>query len=72
MSTFAAVLMCSLLWLGPVSGEAVTTGEQRPEQRQLISKAHLKLVQERFKAEGVSASRWRVARHTAGCICWAA
>jgi hypothetical protein len=40
MSTVVAVLMCSLLWLGPVSGETGTTGEQRPEQRQLISKAH--------------------------------
>jgi peptidoglycan hydrolase-like protein with peptidoglycan-binding domain len=55
MSTFVAVLMCSLLWLGPVIGEAGTTGEQRPEQRQLISKDNLKLVQERLKAEGMYA-----------------
>ena len=55
MSTFVAVLMCSLLWLGPVIGEAGTTGEQRPEQRQLISKDNLKLVQERLKVEGMYA-----------------
>jgi peptidoglycan hydrolase-like protein with peptidoglycan-binding domain len=55
MSTFVAVLMCSLLWLCPVMGEAGTTGEQRPEQGQLISKDNLKLVQERLQAEGVYA-----------------
>ena len=53
MSTFVAVLMCSLLWLCPMIGEAGTTGEQRPEQRQLISKNNLKLVQERLQAEGM-------------------
>jgi peptidoglycan hydrolase-like protein with peptidoglycan-binding domain len=36
-------------------GEAGTTGEQRPEQRQLISKDNLKLVQERLQAEGMYA-----------------
>jgi peptidoglycan hydrolase-like protein with peptidoglycan-binding domain len=55
MSTFVAVLTCSLLWLGPVIVEAGTTSEQRPEQRQLISKDNLKLVQERLQAEGVYA-----------------
>ena len=33
MSMVVAVLMCSLLWLYPVLGEAGTAGEQRPEQR---------------------------------------
>jgi peptidoglycan hydrolase-like protein with peptidoglycan-binding domain len=55
MSTFVAVLMCSLLWLVPVISEAGVTGEQRPEQRQLINKDNVKLVQERLKAEGVYA-----------------
>ena len=55
MSTFVAVLMCSLLWLCPMIGEAGTTSEQRPEQRQLISKDNLQLVQERLQAEGVYA-----------------
>jgi peptidoglycan hydrolase-like protein with peptidoglycan-binding domain len=35
--------------------EAGTTGEQHPEQKQLITKGNLKLVQERLKAEGVYA-----------------
>ena len=35
--------------------EAGITGEQRPEQKQLITKGNLKLVQERLKAEGVYA-----------------
>ena len=58
MHTFVAVLMCSVLWLCPILGEAGTagtTGEQRPEQPQLMSKENLKLVQERLKAEGVYA-----------------
>jgi hypothetical protein len=36
MSTCVAVLLCSLLGLGPVMVEAGTTSEQRPERRQLI------------------------------------
>jgi peptidoglycan hydrolase-like protein with peptidoglycan-binding domain len=55
MHTVVAVLMCSLLWLCPVMVEAGTTGEQRPEQKQLISKGNLKLLQERLQAEGVYA-----------------
>jgi peptidoglycan hydrolase-like protein with peptidoglycan-binding domain len=57
MQTLVAVLMCSVLWLGPVLVEAGTagTGEQRPEQRQIISKDNLKLIQERLTAEGVYA-----------------
>jgi peptidoglycan hydrolase-like protein with peptidoglycan-binding domain len=58
MHTVVAVLMCSLLWLCPVMVEAGTpgtTGEQRPEQPQLISKDNLKLLQERLQAEGVYA-----------------
>jgi peptidoglycan hydrolase-like protein with peptidoglycan-binding domain len=35
--------------------EAGTTGEPRPEQKQLITTGNLKLVQERLKAEGVYA-----------------
>jgi peptidoglycan hydrolase-like protein with peptidoglycan-binding domain len=55
MSTFVAVLMCSLLWLCPLIGEAGTTSEQRPEQGQLISKDNVKLVQQRLQAEGMYA-----------------
>jgi peptidoglycan hydrolase-like protein with peptidoglycan-binding domain len=57
MRTLVAVLLCSVLGLCPVLGEAGTagTGEQRPEQRQLISKDGLKLIQERLRAEGVYA-----------------
>jgi peptidoglycan hydrolase-like protein with peptidoglycan-binding domain len=58
MHTFVVMLMCSVLWLGPIlveTGTAGTTGQQRPEQQQLISKDNLKLVQERLKAEGVYA-----------------
>jgi peptidoglycan hydrolase-like protein with peptidoglycan-binding domain len=46
-----AVLMCSVLWLCPVMVEAGTTGQQPPEQRQLLSKDNVKLIQERLKAE---------------------
>jgi hypothetical protein len=55
MQTLVAVLLCSVLWLCPVLVEAGTTGEQRPEQKQLISKETLKLIQERLAAEGVYA-----------------
>jgi peptidoglycan hydrolase-like protein with peptidoglycan-binding domain len=55
MHTFVAVLLCSVLWLGPVLVEAGTTGEQRPEQQQIISKDNIKLIQERLTAEGVYA-----------------
>jgi peptidoglycan hydrolase-like protein with peptidoglycan-binding domain len=55
MHTFVALLMCSVLWLGPIMVEAGTTGEQRPEQKGIITKDNLKLVQERLKTEGVYA-----------------
>ena len=58
MHTLVAVLMCSVLGLYPVmieAGTAGTTGEQRPEQKQLLTKDNLKLVQERLQAEGVYA-----------------
>ena len=58
MHTLVAVLMCSVLWLCPglnQAGTAGTTGEQRPEQKQLLTQENLKLVQERLKAEGVYA-----------------
>ncbi len=56
MHTFVAILMCSVLWLGPVLVEAGTagTGEQRPEQRQLISKENIESV--RTTIEGNLAS----------------
>ena len=53
MRTWIAVLLVSVLWLCPVLGEAGTTGQDRPEQRQLITKDNLKLVQERLRTEGV-------------------
>jgi hypothetical protein len=55
MSALAAVLMSSVLWLCPILVEAGTTGEQRPEQPQLLTKDNLKLVQERLQREGVYA-----------------
>jgi hypothetical protein len=55
MHALVAVLMGSLLWLCPIMVEAGTTGEQRPEQKQLITKDNLKLLQERLKTEGVYA-----------------
>jgi peptidoglycan hydrolase-like protein with peptidoglycan-binding domain len=55
MYALVAVLMGSWLWLCPILVEAGTTGEQRPEQRQLLTKDNLKLVQERLQREGVYA-----------------
>jgi peptidoglycan hydrolase-like protein with peptidoglycan-binding domain len=58
MHAFVAGLLCSVLWLCPILVEAGTagpTGEQRPEQRQLLTAENLKLVQERLKTEGVYA-----------------
>jgi peptidoglycan hydrolase-like protein with peptidoglycan-binding domain len=55
MHTFVALLMCSVLWLCPIMVEAGTTGEQRLEQKGIITKDNLKLVQERLKTEGVYA-----------------
>jgi peptidoglycan hydrolase-like protein with peptidoglycan-binding domain len=55
MRIIVAVLMGSLLWLCPIMVEAGTTGEQRPEQKQLLTKDHLRLVQARLTAEGVYA-----------------
>jgi peptidoglycan hydrolase-like protein with peptidoglycan-binding domain len=58
MRMFVAVLMCSVLGLWPVmveAGTAGTTGEQRPEQKQLITTENVKLIQERLKTEGVYA-----------------
>jgi peptidoglycan hydrolase-like protein with peptidoglycan-binding domain len=48
-------LMVSMLWLVPPVIEAGTSGEQRPEQEQIITKDNLKLVQQRLQAEGVYA-----------------
>jgi peptidoglycan hydrolase-like protein with peptidoglycan-binding domain len=56
MHTWVAVLIVSVLWLCPIMGEAGTagkTGEQRPEQPQLLTQETLKVLQERLKAEGV-------------------
>jgi peptidoglycan hydrolase-like protein with peptidoglycan-binding domain len=56
MSTFMAVLIVSVLWLCPLMVEAGTpgtTGEPRLEDKQLLTKDNLKLVQERLKAEGM-------------------
>jgi peptidoglycan hydrolase-like protein with peptidoglycan-binding domain len=55
MHMWMAVLIISLLWVCPNMVEAGTLGEQRPEQKQVITKDNLKLVQERLKAEGVYA-----------------
>jgi peptidoglycan hydrolase-like protein with peptidoglycan-binding domain len=55
MQTWIAVLLVSMLWLSPTMVEAATTGEQRPEQPQVLTQDQLKTVQERLKAEGVYA-----------------
>ena len=58
MHRLMTMLFVSVLWLCPLmieAGTAGTMGEQRPEQKQLITKDNLKLVQERLKAEGVYA-----------------
>ena len=55
MHMLVAVFIVSVLWLCPMMSEAGTTGEQPPEQRQILTQDHLKLVQERLKAEGVYA-----------------
>jgi peptidoglycan hydrolase-like protein with peptidoglycan-binding domain len=55
MHSWVAVLLVSVLLVCPVMGEAGTTGEQPPAQRQIIAKENLKLVQECLKAEGVYA-----------------
>jgi peptidoglycan hydrolase-like protein with peptidoglycan-binding domain len=55
MHTWVAVLIVSILSVCPMMVEAGITGEQRPEQKQLITKGNLKLVQERLQAEGVYA-----------------
>jgi peptidoglycan hydrolase-like protein with peptidoglycan-binding domain len=55
MRLIVTVLFVSALWLGPVMAEAGTagTGEQRPEQREILSKDTLNVVQQRLQAEGV-------------------
>jgi peptidoglycan hydrolase-like protein with peptidoglycan-binding domain len=48
-------LIVGLLWLSPVAvgAGAGSTGDQNPEQRQLLTKDQIQQVQERLKAEGV-------------------
>jgi peptidoglycan hydrolase-like protein with peptidoglycan-binding domain len=55
MHTWVAVLLVSILSVCPMLVEAGTTGEQPPEQRQTLTKDHVKLIQERLKAERVYA-----------------
>src|SRR5215216_1485205 len=55
MYACVAVLIGSVLWLGPFMAEAGTAIEQPPAQQQVITKENLKLVQERLRAEGVYA-----------------
>jgi peptidoglycan hydrolase-like protein with peptidoglycan-binding domain len=58
MHILMTMLIVSVLWLCPMmteAGTAGTTGEQRPEQKQLITQDNLKLVQERLRTEGVYA-----------------
>ena len=58
MHTWVAVLIVSVLGLCPILGEAGTagtTGEQRPEQPQLLTQDTIKLLQERLTAEKVYA-----------------
>jgi peptidoglycan hydrolase-like protein with peptidoglycan-binding domain len=55
MPTMVALLIVSLLWLSPPMLQAGAPDEPRPEQRQIISKDNLKVVQQRLQAEGVYA-----------------
>jgi peptidoglycan hydrolase-like protein with peptidoglycan-binding domain len=55
MHTWVAVLLVSVLAVCPVIVEAGATGEQRPEQKKIITKDNVKLIQERLTAEGVYA-----------------
>jgi peptidoglycan hydrolase-like protein with peptidoglycan-binding domain len=55
MHMLVAVFIVSVLWLCPMMSEAGTTGEQRPEQPQTLTKDNVKLIQERLKAERVYA-----------------
>jgi peptidoglycan hydrolase-like protein with peptidoglycan-binding domain len=58
MHLLVTMFMVGVLWLCPImieAGTAGTTGEQRPEQKQLITTENLKLVQQRLTAEGVYA-----------------
>jgi peptidoglycan hydrolase-like protein with peptidoglycan-binding domain len=58
MHTWLAVLIVSVLGLGPGllgAGRTGTTGEQPPEQKQVISNDDFKLIQQRLTAEGVYA-----------------
>ena len=50
-----ALLIISMLWLCPPMSEAGAPDEPRPEQRHIIAKDNLKLVQQRLQAEGVYA-----------------
>jgi peptidoglycan hydrolase-like protein with peptidoglycan-binding domain len=55
MPTWVAVLIVSVLGLCPIIVEAGTTGEQPPEQKQLITQDDFKLIQQRLTAEGIYA-----------------
>jgi hypothetical protein len=57
MHTWVAVLIVSVLAVCPMMVEAGTTGEQPPEQQQIITKDNFKLVQERLKAEGAALAK---------------
>jgi peptidoglycan hydrolase-like protein with peptidoglycan-binding domain len=56
MQKVALCLLASLLWLWPVALQAGESGrdvEQNPEQKHLMTKGDIILLQERLKAEGV-------------------
>jgi peptidoglycan hydrolase-like protein with peptidoglycan-binding domain len=55
MHTWAAVLLVSILAVGPVMAGAGTAREEPPEQRQRLTQGTLKKVQERLQAEKVYA-----------------
>ncbi len=58
MHTFVTVLLVSWLGLCPLmaaAGTAGTTGEQRPEQKQLLTTENIQALQKRLTAEGVYA-----------------
>jgi peptidoglycan hydrolase-like protein with peptidoglycan-binding domain len=53
MSTWMAVLLCSVLWLSPWPAMAGVTSTPRPAEQNVLTRDQIKQVQERLKAEGV-------------------
>ncbi len=53
MSTWMAVLLCSVVWLAPVPAMAGVTSPPRPAEPSVLTRDQIRQVHERLKAEGV-------------------